>query len=227
MYDAQTGRDRYLPSLDHVRPNGVNHPQSSVQDFGHGAEPLPSPQHQMHFGRHAPPTLMFSAHPMHDMPLISPNPTEISNAPSLDRAPSLMSDNQSIYSISPKTAPSPRPDMPAPIDTDIHAWAQRLSQRRVSGPNVLPELKSHGKMHADEGYVSALPQSAASDSKLPLPVPTSNFQYRGSGDCLRSSHNYSPTDYGSANATLLERTSTVGSADSRKDTRMHLSNLLG
>jgi hypothetical protein len=107
----------------------------------------------------------------HEPALISPVATEVSQAPSLDRAPSLVSDNQSNCSISPKTVPSPRPDMPAPIDTDIQEWARELSDRRDLALNILPHSKSQGKIPIDEGYVSALSQSAVTDSKSFLSPP--------------------------------------------------------
>lgn len=62
--------------------------------------------------------------PLHRMeaPVLSPAATEASHASSNQQAPSLVSDNQSTCSISPKTIPSPRPGMPAPQAPSMHLW---------------------------------------------------------------------------------------------------------
>lgn len=96
---------------------------------------------------------------------ISPAATECSSAPSLQQAPpSLISDNQSHYSISPKTVSSPRPGMPAAIDTS-HYWSgshRSLGSLPTPGPSKF--------FHGDEGYVSALPSSSTETKHLLFPI---------------------------------------------------------
>ncbi len=94
---------------------------------------------------------------LQEAPAISPAATEYPNTPSLHQAPSLISDNQSHYSISPKTISSPRPSMPAPIDTSNQYWY--AEQRR----NSHVSYRQNGKGSQDEGYVSALPPSALNE----------------------------------------------------------------
>lgn len=94
-----------------------------------------------------------------DYPAISPAASEFSTLPSAHQAPSLISDNQSHYSISPKTVSSPRPTLPAPIDTsNARIWYS--DQGRNSFVQFAPETKYP---LADEGYVSALPASTSND----------------------------------------------------------------
>lgn len=96
-----------------------------------------------------------------EQPAVSPATTDFSSLPPANQAPSLISDNQSHYSISPKTVSSPRPSLPAPIDT---------STTRVWNPDV--RRNSCGP-HApyDEGDVSALSASTSvqsSTTRFPL-----------------------------------------------------------
>ena len=85
---------------------------------------------------------------------ISPAGTEYSVGPSFHQAPSLVSDNQSHYSISPKTMSSPRPAMLAPIDTSNHNWyAEQRRNSYITYPQTVKAVQ-------DEGYVSAIPPSA-------------------------------------------------------------------
>ena len=68
---------------------------------------------------------------LHEPSAISPAATEYSNTPSFHQAPSLISDNQSHYSISPKTISSPRPSMPASIDTSTHNWYAEATAKQL------------------------------------------------------------------------------------------------
>ena len=94
---------------------------------------------------------------LHEATAISPSATEYSNAPSFTPAPSLISDNQSHCSISPKTMSSPRPGMPAPIDTSNQNWHAGHRQN-----NYIAYPQSDKGMQ-DEGYVSAIAQSALNE----------------------------------------------------------------
>ncbi|KIV85857.1 hypothetical protein PV11_01510 [Exophiala sideris] len=58
-----------------------------------------------------------------EAPLPSPAATEASHVSSHIQAPSLVSDNQSNCSISPKTLPSPRPGLPAPKEPTMQMWS--------------------------------------------------------------------------------------------------------
>ncbi|ETN37417.1 uncharacterized protein HMPREF1541_08408 [Cyphellophora europaea CBS 101466] len=95
---------------------------------------------------------------------ISPATTDYSH----QRAPSLVSDHQSRCSISPRTVSSPRPSLPAPIQTSRTFYEHHRCQSYVS-------IASDGKMYSqDEGYVSALPSSSSMDAgqrRFPFDAP--------------------------------------------------------
>jgi Myb-like DNA-binding protein FlbD len=226
-YNSNPGYSRYLPSLNQLRPSEPMSSQPSTQTLRQIVEHAPRSQHYPLNDRLAPGPLLLNSQYSHEPALISPAATEVSQAPSLDRAPSLVSDNQSNCSISPKTVPSPRPDMPVPIDTDIQAWASQLSNRRDSSSNILSQSKGQGKVPTDEGYVSALPQSAVLDSKSFIPLPGQGLYRNECIDHFRSGQHalsYAPS------ATLsapVEPTTTPGAGPGSKDARMDLSNLLG
>lgn len=90
-------------------------------------------------------------------PAVSPAATDCSN----QRAPSLVSDHFSRYSVSPKTVASPRPGLPPPIKTTQSYHEHRRGISHVS-------IASDGKVHTpmDEGYMSALPTSTSFDATL-------------------------------------------------------------
>ena len=62
-----------------------------------------------------------------ERPLISPALSDISQTASMRHAPSLVSDDHSTYSISPKTISSPRPGMPAHIEINHQAWREQMA----------------------------------------------------------------------------------------------------
>jgi Myb-like DNA-binding protein FlbD len=88
---------------------------------------------------------------------VSPAGTDCSN----QRAPSLVSDHLSRYSVSPKTVASPRPGLPPPISTS-HSYHDH--RRRISNVSIASGGKVQTPM--DEGYMSALPTSLSFDSTL-------------------------------------------------------------
>jgi Myb-like DNA-binding protein FlbD len=96
---------------------------------------------------------------------ISPAATECSTL----QAPSLVSDNFSRCSVSPKTISSPRPGLPAPIETSraFYGHARRTSYMSIA---------SDGKIYqSDEGYVSALPTATTFDTsvrRFPFDMPS-------------------------------------------------------
>jgi Myb-like DNA-binding protein FlbD len=94
-----------------------------------------------------------------DYPAMSPAASEFSNLPPSHPPPSLISDNQSHYSISPKTVSSPRPTLPALIDTS-YTRTYYSDQRRCSYNRLTPETKYQ---LSDEGYVSAIPTSTTNE----------------------------------------------------------------
>lgn len=226
-YSASPSYSRCLPSLNQFRTSGPMSQQPDAQSFQQMAEHARRSQNCPPDDRFGPALLLFDSQRSHDPALISPVSTEASCAPSVERAPSLVSDNQSNYSISPKTVPSPRPDMPAPIDTDIQVWARQLSNRRDSPLNILSHSKSQSKVHPDEGYVSAVPQSAISDYKAFLPLPEQGLHRRESVDAFKSSHYYPPSTVGASMTASADPPQTYGAGQGSKDSRMHLSNLLG
>jgi Myb-like DNA-binding protein FlbD len=144
---------------------------------------------------------------LQEAPIISPAATEFSTEPPFHQAPSLISDNQSHCSISPKTVSSPRPSLPAPIDTSTRMWKPDQS-RDIYGQHIDGRLYAH-----DEGYVSALPPSGTTESsnaRFPFdpPLPRS----------LSYSDLKSPTENRTPGAT--------GWSPSERDSRMNVSRLL-
>jgi Myb-like DNA-binding protein FlbD len=226
-YNSNPSYSRCLPSLHQFRQPGPISSPPHTQLLQKPVEHAPRLQRYPPDDRFGPASLQLGSQRSCEPALTSPIPTEASHAPSLDRAPSLVSDNQSNCSISPKTVPSPRPDMPAPIETDIQAWARQLSDRRDSVSNILPNSKSQSKVYPDEGYVSALPYSAVSDSKAFLSLPGQGFYRRGSVDAYVSSQRPPPYTPSVPLPAPVDSPNTCGAVQGSKDARMHLSNLLG
>ena len=213
-------RGKYLPA-QYSGPNHAYYP-TVAQPVRQAVEPSLRQAPYPALERLAPSALLPSPHRQYEPPLISPAATELSHAPSLDRAPSLVSDTQSNCSISPKTVPSPRPNMPAPIDTHAQTWQGHDVFRRDSAPNLVHHRGTQSKSHLDEGYVSAIPQSAASDSKLYLPLPKQDVYRRGSADFSHPSHHHST----SMISPRTERPTSFDLSHTPKDSRMHVANLL-
>lgn len=96
-------------------------------------------------------------------PLVSPAVSQVSNAESMDRAPSLVSDHNSNSSVSPKTAHSPGLELPPPIDTRSRVFESRQELRRGSAPSL--HIHGQNTFAADEGYYSAITASSATERK--------------------------------------------------------------
>lgn len=145
------------------------------------------------------------------------------SASSVDRAPSLISDHNSTYSISPKTWPSPRPDIPAPLYTAGSRWHELTHlDRRGSAPAVtnLMSLPFIG----DEGYVSAIPPSASSEQRYLLPTPEGrqeNFDAQ-----YTSNHRHCASNPNVSLSPRSEREVSERSPSSARDRRMNFSSLL-
>lgn len=210
--DSQAYKSRLLPS-----PGELHRHQPVIEPA------LRSPLSAL-TGRLVPPSLSLNPDRPLELPLESPAGTEISLAPSIDRAPSLVSDNQSTYSVSPKTVPSPKPVMPGPIDTDSQSWAKQYDSRPGSLAPILGQPKGVGMMHVDEGYVSAVPQSAVSDLLPPLPTSKEEMHRRD----WRSDFPPGPCSHSSTTATTSPSRPIGGfrAPDPPRDARMHLSTLL-
>ena len=201
-------------------------PAASTLYFHSYTQPLPSPREIMSSfprnessGRTWP-----SPRPALEPPLVSPIGSEWSRPPSLRQAPSLVSDNLSTYSVSPKTVPSPRPGIPTAIDTNLNDWKEYSTDRRHSVPTFPSESFTQGSSLPDEGYVSALPVSAGGDVKACTPPELADkrrdFQNR-------------PQDCRPQLVSLLsmsERARPMSPSDlspsSAKDARMHVASIL-
>jgi Myb-like DNA-binding protein FlbD len=134
---------------------------------------------------------------------ISPAATDYSN----QRAPSLVSDHQSRCSTSPRTIASPRPGLPAPIQTSRTFYEHNRRQSYAS-------IASDGKVYTpDEGYVSALPSSTTVDPiqrRFPFDIPLKSL--------------YSPAV---ERRTELQLPLPKLSPLAERDTRMNVSRILG
>lgn len=145
------------------------------------------------------------------------------SAVSTERAPSLVSDHNSTYSISPKTWPSPRPEILAPLETNRSRWHEPTPlDRRGSAPTIssLVSLPYTG----DEGYVSAIPPSASSDQKRLLPTPVVRpASYDGN---YSAPHRYSTSNPNISLSPTAERSTDPQDASKARDNRMNFSSLL-
>lgn len=168
-------KDRIPPTL---QPPNLGHAFQSLRPTN---DHRPSPfehtprQRNDHVYSHRLPPMLPLASRTFEAPLVSPAYTEVSQAPSMDRAPSLVSDHSkmSSMSVSPKTVNSPRPEGLHPIDTSDPQ--QPPAMRRGSAPCLERSSLSH-QFNGDEGYVSALPPSGTTEQgdwkpQLPLPQP--------------------------------------------------------
>jgi Myb-like DNA-binding protein FlbD len=145
------------------------------------------------------------------------------SATSMDRAPSLVSDHNSTYSISPKTWPSPRPEIPAPLDTSRSRWHDPTHiDRRGSAPAIsnLAPLP----FTSDEGYVSAILPSASSEHKYLLPTPVGRpASFDGQYGNI---HRHCSSNPSISLSPMLERKTIAKEPSSARDTRMNFSSLL-
>lgn len=163
-----------------------------------------------------------------ESPLVSPALSEVSHAPSMERAPSLVSDHNSNSSVSPKTAHSPRPDveLPAPVDTRSRAWTEQQGIRRGSAPNL--QIPGSG-FHGDEGYVCALPPPSAAEDKMVtshlLAPPVALYPIIRRSDSEFSRQQYPAPQYTSMFPPPVEPSPVEGTSEQR-DTRMNFTNLL-
>ena len=219
MISVNERRDQLLPSLGLPRPPSA--PYGGAVGFAAYSPPevssrLPNPFSQT--ARPAP--LVFHPTPQRaiEPPMISPVGSESSLAP-LERAPSLISDSNSTSSVSPKTSHSPRPNLPAPIDT------RPFSIRRGSTTS----LEASAQYHTDEGYVSALPQSASTEGKhfsSQMPVPKTDDKQSTPGRRWSPGHGYSHSASNPTLPPLLEHPLIESPPKSARDTRMTFSSLL-
>lgn len=196
-------------------------------------------QSQQALEHHSPPILCRSSptsHPGPLLPTLGPINTSHAlqssishamqpphSATSLERAPSLVSDRNSTYSISPKTWPSPRPELPAPLDTSRSHWNESANtERRGSAPAISDLLFT--RFTGDEGYVSAIPPSASSDHTYPLPTPMGR---PGSLEAHYSNlHRHSSSNPSISLSPMIERYGQQKDSSSVRDTRMNFSSLL-
>jgi Myb-like DNA-binding protein FlbD len=103
-------------------------------------------------------------------PAPSPAETEASHASSHLRAPSLVSDNQSNYSISPKTVTSPRPGLPVSKAPSMDVWPEL--QRRYSAGDCLDEGMEACRMRRPEDDLRSYQSSnwqKTSSQKMHIP----------------------------------------------------------
>ena len=144
------------------------------------------------------------------LPALSPAATDCSNLPPAHHAPSLISDNQSHCSISPKTVSSPRPSLPAPIDTSTPGLWNADQRRNSYTPN-----STESKFYIyDEGYVSALPRSNTTEQS------SARFQL---DPTLKQEPYYRETN--SPAESRMPRP--AASSPTERDSRMNVSRLLG
>jgi Myb-like DNA-binding protein FlbD len=147
------------------------------------------------------------------------------SANSMDRAPSLVSDHNSTYSISPKTWPSPRPDLPTLLDTSRSRWNEPTHiYRRGSAPVISPIVSL--PFTGDEGYGSAIAPSASSEPKYVIPTlaeRTASFDDHYSNN---NNHRYSVSNPTISLSPMAEPRNKLKEPSSARDTRMNFSSLL-
>lgn len=145
------------------------------------------------------------------------------SATSVERPPSLVSDHNSTYSISPKTWPSPRPEVPARLVTSRYHWHESSHvDRRGSAPAIshLVSLPFTG----DEGYVSAAPPSASSEAKYLLPTPVGRpTSFDGQ---YTNIHRHSASNPNISLSPMIGPNRKVKDSSNARDARMNFSSLL-
>ena len=147
----------------------------------------------------------------------------VNSANSTDRAPSLVSDHNSNYSISPKAWPSPRPEVAAALDTSRSHWHESPHiDRRGSAPTISSFVSL--PFTGDEGYVSAIPPSVSSEPKYLLPTPVGRPE-SFDGHC-HDNHRHSASNPSIRLPPMVERNNNVKDRSSARDTRMNFSSLL-
>ncbi len=140
---------------------------------------------------------------------LSPAATDFSNVPPVHQVPSLIPDNQSHCSISPKTVSSPRPSLPAPIDTSTTRFWNADRQRNSY---MLDATEKTFYTH-DEGYFSAAPPSTITES--------SNSQF-SLDPLLKESHSHHETN----SPVEFRVQGSTASSPTERDSRMNVSRLL-
>ncbi|KAI1618457.1 myb-like DNA-binding protein FlbD [Exophiala viscosa] len=151
-----------------------------------------------------------------EAPLPSPAGTEASHVSSHTQAPSLVSDNQSNCSISPKTLPSPRPGLPAPRSPTMQIWPETYRPESSGMESTLRLGSAERREDAVEPQLAFAKSAftALNGTNRPtLPRPQSYGQSAATSP--------KPGDIKSATQRPPPK------SPSEKDTRMNLSSLIG
>ena len=114
-------------------PPPLPSPNALYPPFGTDSGPSPRNTLSGSYFDHPHRPLAFTQ-PSRDANVISPSTSEWSKPPSIKQAPSLVSDNLSTCSISPKTVPSPQPSIPARLEESSQHWAAEV----FSYPRLAP-----------------------------------------------------------------------------------------
>ena len=111
--------------------------------------------------------------PGRDSNLISPSASEWSKPPSVRQAPSLVSDNLSTYSISPRTVPSPQPSIPARLEDNSQHWAAQAFSypRHTPASGSITVDGGNGASHQD--YTTFVPPESVPLAKADAHLKTS------------------------------------------------------
>ena len=150
-------------------------------------------------------------------------PTTLQPPLSASSAPSLVSDHNSVYSISPRTWPSPRPDMPFHHDSIRGRWPEGLQfDRRTSAPSI-SHLVSPTYMRED-GRISGIRPTTPTESKYYLPQPMSRSASMDSRP--RTPHQQHPSISTINLSPATSRTQPGPLPSPTKDSRMRFSSLL-
>ena len=217
-YSRSSYHSAYFPTHDGISRMPTP-PYSSTNNMSMSLDRLPNPFSSA--SRPPPMLLLPGLGRQLEAPMISPVNSEYSAPPSLERAPSLVSDHNSNSSISPKTMHSPRPELPAPIDT------RSYSLRRGSSHSIVTPGTSY---NGDEGYVSAHPQSALIEAKsFPSQMPSLRSEeslLAQHASQWQPGHQYSRSTSNPTLPPLLESPMGEREPKSARDTRMTFSSLL-
>ena len=211
----QTQAHHHLSPISHF-----DHPVTSLEAYSR-AQGLPSPGGsilpRLQTWAAGPPEYQLPPLNRLEAPAHSPAATEVSQTSSHQPAPSLVSDNQSNCSISPKTVTSPRPGMPTSKVPSMEVWPEL--QRRNSTGNypedeigVVPVRRQGDdlQMYRSAGYRDTPSDKISRPSILPRPLslPGTNSQQ------------YGPTSPGTG------AHGEIASSPQQKDSRMTVSRLL-
>lgn len=158
----------------------------------------------------------------HSLP--SPAASEISRAGSLDGAPSLISDNGTSFSVSPRFAPSPSFELPPLVSRSTHSRRPSLPALQFAGSHFVSEADNQAQI-----YSARFHSDGKHGNHGPGPLSISTYRREASPynhQANDRNHLYTAPPTPMHLAPLKYATSSSRDKPIQRDARMHLSSLL-